>query len=502
MSYQSVGYIIGSDIGTSSCKTVLMDHRAQVVATASQSYPTKRPNRGWAEQDPEDWYEAFCQTVGDILGQTSVGAGEIQIICIAGVTHNPVLLDEKGSLLRPAIHFWDRRSVREAGEIKQTWGDHVRQNALNEVDALWTWPQLLWIRKHEPDIWASIASLLFPKDYIRQRLAGQLGGQPFSDPIDPTGTLLFDPAASSWIAPFVEDLELPVSSLASIQQPLKIIGELSAGGAADTGLKPGTPLITGTTDTAAEVVGAGALSSGQGIIKLASVGRIMLVSDQIIDDPHSINYPHVFAPLWYPGTVTKYGAGAYKWAQEAFWPELPENGAYQVMDAAATKVPPGSQGLIFRPHLDGEYAPQWDPELKASFTGLTIEHGRPHFTRSVLEGVAYQIRAALEQIVHAGGHYHEIRLIGGGSKSPLWSQIMADVLGCQLLVPVGQSAAFGAALLAGITAGFFPVDPDLLAQYTKVERIHDPDPDVQSLYFENYEIIQELNRSIEAIARH
>lgn len=478
-----MAFVLGSDIGTGSCKTVLLDAAGRVAAAAAQSYPSHYPQPGWVEQDPEDWYQAFVTTTGQVL-QHCPDAAAIQAVCIVGVTHNPVLLDQDKGLLRPAIHFWDRRSEAQAKTILRRWGDAVRRRALNEVDSLWTWPQLLWIRQHEPRIWARIAHLLFPKDYIRYRLAPSL----VSDYIDPVGTLLYDGRRRQWIAPFVADLGLPATALPTTRSPLAVVGQISGRAARETGLVAGTPLLTGTTDTAAEVLGAGAWRPGQAVIKLASVGRIMVVMDRPLTDPHSLNYPHIVEGLWYPGSVTKFGAAAYRWARRAWWPGLPEGDAYAEMDRAAAQVPAGSEGLLFHPHLDGEYAPQWDPLVRGSLIGLTSRHQRAHLTRAVLEGVVYQIRAALEAVSKAGGRYSEVRLIGGGAGSPLWAQIVADVLGRELLVPLERSAAYGAGLMAGMAASLYPEPGQGLGRLIRMARQHDPDAQTQARYQAYYNL--------------
>ncbi len=492
-------FVLGCDIGTGSCKSVLLDASGRVVARSEKEYASAYPQPGWVEQDPGDWYAAFCVTVQQLLSDSRIGPGQIACLAIAGVTHNPVLLDAAGQLLRPAIHFWDRRSVDQVAQIKARWGEAVRRLALNEVDPLWTWPQLLWLKQHEPALWPRIAALLFPKDYVRGRLTGRLAGPPLSDTIDPTGTLFYNPRTARWIEPFVQDLGLPDGALPTVQPPLALAGSVDQRGAEDTGLLSGTPVITGTSDTAAEVAGAGALYSGQAIVKLASVGRIMLVLDRPLDHPRSLNYPHVIDGLWYPGTVTKHGASAYRWARDTFWRASNSMATFRDMDQAAAGVSPGCQGLLFFPHLSGEYAPQWDPQLRAAFLGLTVQHQRSHLTRAVLEGVAFQIRAALEQIVAAGGYYYEIRLIGGGAASPLWGQIMADVLGCALVVPVERSAAYGAGLLAGQATGLFPQQPQELADLIPVAHRLKPDDEgyatYQKLYNSYREIGRELNRS-------
>ena len=306
--------LLGSDIGTGSYKTVLLNDRGEVVAANSREYPSHHPHPDWAEQDPEDWYAAFHDTVRRVLKASGVPSAAVVSVCIVGATHNPVLLDRRGEVLRPSIHFWDRRSQAQVAEIQARWGAETKRRSCNGIDVLWTWPQLLWVRQNEPEVWARVASLLFPKDYVRHRLAPS----PITDTVNPTGS-------------------------------------------------------------------------------------------------HRLNYPHVLTGLWYPGSVTKYGAAAYRWARSALWPDLSNDGVCRAMDAAAAEAPPGCDGMLFHPHLLGEFAPQWNPNLRASFTGVTIHHSRPHLTRSILEGGAFQIRAALEDLREASATWNEIRLIGGGT---------------------------------------------------------------------------------------
>jgi len=487
-------YVLGADIGTSSCKTILIDDFGRVIASDSEPYPCIYPEPGFVEQDPEAWYQAFCRTTSRVLKEANANPRVIEAICIVGVTHNPVLLDTDEKLLRNAIHFWDKRSVEQVGQITKKWGDEVRFRTLNEPDPLWTWPQLLWIRDNEHDIWDNIAHLLFTKDYVRHRLVPSL----ITDAVDPAGTLLYDPRRLEWIKSFVDDLGLPYSSIPELRPPESIAGGLSPKAADETGLRAGTPVLTGTTDTAAELLGAGAVQSGQAVVKLASVGRIMIVLDKPLDHPTILNYPHMIPGLWYPGSVTKYGASAYSWARKAFWSEFEEDGIYRKMDESASEVPPGSEGVFFHPHLAGEYAPQWDTKLRASFIGLSVQHTRAHFTRAVLEGVAFQIRSALAQVMEHGGMYNEVRLIGGGAKSRVWAQIMADVLAVELFVPEQKSAAYGACKLAGKTVGMFQQETNAL---TKMEKFT-PDPEAQSLYEEFYAGFQDLEPALAKISHH
>ncbi len=484
-------YILGADIGTSSCKTVLVDDQGRAVAAASAEYPCHYPKPGHVEQEPEAWYRAFCNTTQRIIDSRDDPTA-IQAVCIVGVTHNPVLLDANDRVLRNAIHFWDKRSIHQVEEIVFRWGEQVRDRALNAPDPLWTWPQLLWIRENEPDVWDNIALLLFPKDYVRHRLVPS----PFTDTVDPAGTLLYDPRRSEWIQEFVDDLGLSGSALPEIWRHDAFAGGVSSQAAADSGLVTGTPVLTGTTDTAAELIGSGANQPGQAVVKLASVGRIMLVMDRPLDHPSILNYPHIVEGLWYPGSVTKYGAGAYSWARKMLWSDTDDEGVYRKMDASAAEVSPGSDEIFFHPHLYGEYAPQWDSRLRASFVGLSVHHTRAHLTRAVLEGVAFQIRSALTQVLENGGVCREIRLIGGGAGSSLWAQIMADVLGLELLVPKEKSAAYGACLLAGTALNIFSSNPDALIR----TEAFSPDPGLSEVYDGLYAEFRNIDQSLASIS--
>jgi xylulokinase len=230
--------LLGCDIGSGSCKTVVLDDRGRVVAGASRDYPSHHPHPDWVEQDPEAWYRALCATTREVLASPEVERSAIEAACIVGATHTPVLLGDDGAPLRPAIHFWDRRSGEQVAQLKARWGDEVERRARNGLGVLWTWPQLLWVRQHEPEVWRRIALLLFPKDYVRHRLAPS----PITDRVDAVGTLLYDPIAQRWIEPFVDDLGLHESALPDARPPLEIAARIGPEGSADSGLPEGLPL--------------------------------------------------------------------------------------------------------------------------------------------------------------------------------------------------------------------------------------------------------------------
>ncbi len=486
-------YVLGSDIGSSSCKTLLADSTGRVVARATVHYPQAHPHPDWSEYDPQDWYMAFCDSTQAVLRQRAIDPATIQRVCIVGITHNPVLLDKTAHVLRPAIHFNDRRSMAQCEALLERWGEAVLHRSTNAIGPLWTLPQLLWVKEHEPDIWAQVASIAFPKDYVRNRLTFS-NGPGLTDWIEATGTLFFDPVEREWIDDFLGEVQLTQDNLPAITTPTKIAGVVSKWGAADSGLATGTPVLIGTTDTAAEMLAAGAHTAGKGTVKLASVGRIAFIQDRAIRHPHILNYPF-FEDLWYPGTATKYAASAYKWMHESLWAGMSPND-YPSMDAAAATVPTGAEGLIFLPHLMGQFAPYWNPRLSGAFVGVNLSHGLAHFTRALLEGVALNIREAFEEANQIGLDADEILLIGNGARSPLWSQIVADVLQRPLAIPLERDAAYGAVMLCGMQMGMLPMQLRDLHAHVQMAAIRHPDDRNAQLYDELYSIYRRANFAI------
>lgn len=485
-------YILASDFGTGSCKTVLVDKNGMVVATATSEYPMQMPQPGWFEQDPQDWLIALGKTVRAVLAESEVSPSDIVAIGLDGVTHNVVLLDEHGQPLRPCITFYDTRSSPEADEIKGRWGETIFQRTRNSVTPVWTWPQLLWIKRHETEIWAKTRSILGQKDYIRNYIAPSL----VTDMIDAEGTLLFDPFLNVWIDDFILDLGLPASILPEVVAPTAVVGHIDRNGAELTGLQIGTPVIAGTTDTVAEVLGAGAIRPGHGTVKLASVGRITSVSTSPTNHPQLLNYRHVIDDLWYPGTATKFATSAFRWLRDSVW-----NGAsYDEMSVAAASAPPGCKGLLFHPHLEGEWVPYWDNNLRADFLGITVRHGREHITRAVMEGVAFALRTGLEYASSLDLSFNDIRLIGQGVRSNVWKQIITDTLNRKIIIPSEKDAAFGTALVTGMGVDFFPSTTDQISKFIHIEEEIMPQPEEVEVYNALFEIYKQSDAVLQSIS--
>jgi xylulokinase len=488
-------YLIASDLGSGSCKTIAINLTGKVVASTQYEYKTYYPQPGWVEQEPEDWYMAFCSTVRLVMAQAGITSNQVAGVGIVGVTHNVVLLDEHDKPLCRTILIFDSRSKAQVDDILSRWGDEVWKQTLNDITPVWTWPQMLWLKENRPEVWNETRHILFQKDYVRHRFAPAY----ITDVIDAGGSLFFNPVQETWIKPFCEDLGLNPTWLPEVVNSFDVVTKVSPQGAADTGLAIGTPVITGTTDTVAEVLGSGAVKPGEAVVKLASVGRIAAVTTEPMHSPHILNYRHVFDGLWYPGTASKSAATSVRWLRDTIWSDGCQESIYTKMDEAASEVSPGSDGLIFHPHLLGEWAPYYDDQMRASFVGLTARHSRGHLSRAVMEGVGFSLKDALVEMENLGLKPKNIRLIGQGSKSSIWSYIIANILNRPLMVPEQVDAAYGTALITAMGIGAIEQSPNALGPVIAMRNKIDPDPIVSSIYTELFDIYRQADQALHSV---
>ncbi|MDO4574111.1 MAG: xylulokinase [Planctomycetia bacterium] len=451
-------YLLGIDFGGGASKATLLSDEGRIVATNTVEYPTHYPQAGFAEQQPEDWYAATKRTIGALLAKSGISASEITAISLDAATHTAVLTDEDFHVLRPAIYWTDSRSVEEVAFLKTDYGAVIEKQVLHQPDTIWTLPQLLWVRKHEPEIWGKIRRVMFAKDFVRHQLTGDF----VTDEIEAQGSMFFDYTTMGWSEELFGLLGLPKSVLPELVKPYAIAGHVTAAAAADTGLAEGTPVLCGTTDTVMEVFASGAVSRGQMTIKLATAGRICVMTERAYPDRNLINYSHVVDGLWYPGTATKSCAASFRWFRDTF------GGDYKELDQQAADIPVGCDGLMFHPYLNGELTPYADPRLRGSFIGIRSGHTKAHFTRAVLEGVALSMldcKTALENLQIP--HEATAVAIGGGAASRLWRQILSDALGMTLVVHEHSDSSFGSAMFAGVAAGIFASCEDAVRRCVK-----------------------------------
>jgi len=485
------GYLLGIDLGAGSLKATIIDAQGRVAGEASAPVTTTMPRPGWAEQNPHEWFIALCEAAPGALRQAGLGADAIAGIGVSAGAHIPVLTDDEGNVLRPAIMWSDQRSAAEAAELHERAGAMIIKTSLNRVNPTWTLAMLAWLQKHEPAVVAQTARLFLAKDYLRFCLTGTWETD-FSDAV---GALLADNATKGWSAKICGLIGWDTGTLPPIVAPTAIAGRVTRTAAAQTGLKPGTPVVCGSNDTTVEFFGVGATTPGIGAVKLATAGVLFLATQGPRVNPPISCYPHIMPGLYYTATGTNSCASAHRWLRDTMF----SAGGFAEMDSLAAAIAPGSNGLIFHPYLQGERAPYWDSRLRADFIGLTMSHTRAHFARALYEGIAYSIRDILTAARALGQEYGTIRLMGGGARSATWRQIIADVTGLTVEVMENGDASFGAALIAGIGTGVFASPEDAITRCVRGVSICTPDAKNHETYSKLFEIYKDAQNSLAPI---
>ncbi len=469
----SLNYTLGIDFGGGASKATLLASDGSIAATNTVEYPTSYPRPGYAEQNPLDWYTATRQNIAAILEKSHVDPHDIAAVALDAATHTAVLCDEDYNILRPSIYWTDSRSTDEVAYLKREWGGYIYSHILHSPDTIWTLPQLMWVKKNEPEVWEHTERIMFAKDFVRHMLTGDY----VTDYIEAEGSMFFDYNRLEWSDELLGLLEFPKARLPEIVKPTDFVGKLSKAAADETGLVEGTPIVCGTTDTVMEVFAAGAVNKGDMTVKLATAGRICVVSDRAFPDPNLINYSHIADGMWYPGTATKSCASSLRWYRDTF------GGSYREIDEAAAGIPIGSEGLMFHPYLNGELTPYGDPALSASFVGVRANHTKAHFDRALLEGVALSMLDCKKTLETIGiEHTDTATIIGGGASSGLWRQIVADALGIRLARRRESDSSFGSAMLAGVSAGMFAGFTAALNACNSVESYTEPSAENTARY--------------------
>jgi len=478
-------YVLGVDIGSGSVKLTLLSKAGKIAATAGCEYPTHYPHVGWCEQEPEDWCKAFRTAFADILNAAAVQAEQIEALALDAATHTAVLLDENLQIIRPAILWTDQRSKEEVQWLKDNCLELVMKQAMNAPTTVWTLPQFMWLRKHEPEAWSRIHKILFAKDYLRYRISGTME----TDTIEAAGSMFYDVINECWSDELCTIGDIQKEWLPKLCKPTDVVGYVTKEAAEEFGLSTSTKVLVGTTDTVMEVFAAGNVEPGHMTVKLATAGRICVITDRQLDSKFIFNYRHVVPGLWYPGTATASCAASYRWYRDTIGRE-----PFADLNVPAEEIPAGSDGLMFHPYLNGELTPYNDPELKGSYTGISSRHTTAHFTRATLEGVAMSLKDCMQTLYDLGVKMKRVRIIGGGAKGLLWRQIVADVLGIEMQKVKVDDSSFGTAMLAAVGIGWFDSFAQAAETCIEVESVSKPNPENQKAYeklFARYKAIHD-----------
>lgn len=476
--------VLGLDLGTSTLKAVLIGADGAVRAATVRSYPTSHPHPAWAEQNPADWLTAMRDAVAFLREADAAGFARMVGVGLCSAAHIPVLLDADGTVLRPAILWSDQRSEAEVRDLARDHAATLADETLNAPGCTWTLPQLMWIRRHEPETFARVRALLSSKDYLIFRLTGRR----VTDPASAAATLLYDVGNRRWSPVLAAAAGLSTEVLSEILPPLASAGEVGAAAAAAFGLPAGVPVIVGGLDSATELLGCGIVAPGRaGMVMVGSSGGIMAVTPRSSREPGILTYPYVIDGLYTKQAGTNACATSLAWLAGvlASAPGCDALG-HDDLDAMAAQSPPGARGLIFHPYLQGERAPYWNPDLRGSFTGLDRTHRACDFVRAVMEGVAMSLRDCLAMFAANGFPLSHAVMAGGVARSPVWSRIITDVLGIETFTTGSGESAFGAALLAATACGLFPSLEAAAADCVKPERTLRPDAALADLYDRSY----------------
>jgi len=491
--------LLGLDLGTSSLKSAVIDASGQLLASAAQEFPVHTPRPGWAEQNPEDWIGAATGTMRQSFADAGVDGAQVQGIGLSGQMHGLVATDKNGKALRPAIIWADQRSAAQVDSVYRRVGpERLAEWTANPLATGFMLSSWLWLAENEPEVAKATRYLLLPKDYLRYHLTGRVG----TEPSDACSSLLFDVAHWRWSEELLTLLDIDGNLLPTLGQSTDVSGGLVRDVAEAAGLPPGVPVVYGGGDQAMQAVGNGIVEPGMVSCTIGTGGQLLAPSNKPAYDPklrlHC--FCHAIPNRWYLMAATLSAGLSLRWLRD----NVIRGQNYSELADAATSVAPGSEGLLFLPHLAGERTPHMDSESTAAWVGLTLRHEGAHLTRAVMEGVVFSLRQGLELMDHLGVSAWRVVASGGGTRHPLWLQLQADILGAPIhQTRTHEAAAVGAALVAGVGVGVYESVPSACAQAVHWrDDVVLPDQKRVGIYNEVYDRFRRLYPALRTVRTH
>lgn len=491
-------YVLGIDLGTSGTKTVLFDQEGHGICSCTVEYPMYQPHNGWAEQDPQDWWHAAVETIQTVLKKSGVDPKDVVSLGISGQMHGLVMLDEKGQVLRRSIIWCDQRTQAECDEIHERVG-REKLIAITANPALtgFTLSKVLWVRNHEPEVYAKCRHILLPKDYVRYMLTGDFA----TEVSDASGMQMLDVPNRCWSDELLNILDIDKSLLAKVYESCEVTGHVSEEAAALTGLSAETLVVGGAGDNAAAAVGTGVVEDGKAFTTIGTSGVVFAHTDKLAIDPQGRVHTFCCAVpgAWHVMGVTQAAGLSLKWYRDNFCDAEKQAAQqmgvdpYDLMNKEAAQSPIGANKLIYAPYLMGERTPHLDADCRGMFFGLSAMHTRRDLLRAVMEGVSYSLRDCLGVLNEMGVNPEQMLACGGGGKSPLWRQMLADVFNCPVATTVNtEGPALGVAILAGVGAGLYKSVPEACHAMIHVNPAQEPIPENVPQYAKVYEVFKML----------
>jgi xylulokinase len=484
-----MAFWLGLDVGTGGTRVLLVDEAGRVRHACTAPHEDMRMERpGWAEQRPENWWDAARQAIRGALSHAKVSGEDIRGVGLSGQMHGLVILDEAARVIRPALIWCDQRSQPQVDWINRTAGkEMVLCSTANPVLTGFTLPKLLWVRDNEPALYQRVRRMLLPKDYIRFQLTGEYA----SDVSDASGTALFDVVHRGWSLKLADKLGLDRGIFPQMHESSEVTGAITAAAARETGLAPGTPVVGGAGDQAASAVGNGIVTPGVVSCTLGTSGVVFAHSVQPSYDPAGRvhTFCHAVRGAWHVMGVTQ-GAGlSLQWFRNQLAPGVD----YEALTAEAAQAPAGSEGLYWLPYLMGERTPHLDPTARGGWIGLTAKHSRAHLIRSLLEGVSYSQKDCLDIIEQMGVQVESVRVSGGGARSAFWRQMLANVFGKRIVtLETQEGSACGAALLALVGTGVYSSVPEVCRAVIREVDSISPQPEAAQVYAAGHPVYKSL----------
>jgi len=495
-------YLLGIDIGTSGTKTVLFDENGAILAADTVEYPMYQPQNGWAEQDPEDWWNATHTTIKNVVAKSGVDVAQIAGIGLSGQMHGLVMLDENNKVLRRSIIWCDQRTAAQCKYITETIGaKRLIEITANPALTGFTASKIVWVQQNEPDIYKKCRKILLPKDYVRFMLTGEYA----TEVSDASGMQLLDVPNRCWSDEVLQKLGIEKSMLGKVYESPEITGGVTEAAAKLTGLKPGTPVVGGAGDNAAAAVGMGVVKDGLAFTTIGTSGVVFAHSSKVKIDPKG--RVHTFCCAvpgqWHVMGVVQSAGLSLKWFRDNFCSEevkkAEELGVdpYVVMDREAEQIKPGCERLLYLPYLMGERTPHLDADCRGVFFGLNAMHTRAHLIRAVMEGVGYALWDSAAILKGMGVDICDMMACGGGSRSPLWRKMLSDMYACDVsTLASSESAALGVAILAGVGTGVYPSVQEACAKLIKRDKLQKPDSENSKVYQEYHKLYEKLYLSL------
>lgn len=469
-------YVVGIDVGTGGTRALVTNRDGEIVSSAiCEHVPFASPKIGWAEQDPRDWYQAAGKAIRQAIAAASIDPSAISAVGVAGQMHGAVLLDENDEVLRPSLIWCDQRTQAQCDWLNSKLGEKkIIELTSNPALTNFTLTKLLWVRDNEPEIWKRFRRVLLPKDYVRFRLTGEHA----IDVADASGTLMLDVAHRRWSEEMMAAADIPMTRLPKLYESPEICGRISDAGSAHTGLKSDTPVVAGAGDQAGGAVGMGIVRAGAVSATIGTSGVVFAATDTPSMDPKGRvhTFCHAVPGRWHVMGVTQAAGLSFRWLRDLL--QSASNAvSYDDLTREAAAVRPGSDGVLWAPYLMGERTPHLDPSARGTLTGLAASHTRAHVTRAILEGVAFSLKDTFSLFEEMRVPVRNVRLGGGGARSPLWRQIQADAYEHEVeILAAEEGAAYGAALLAGVGAKFWNSVDQACDAVVKVQQRVQPDP--------------------------